>query len=90
MGTTTSQVTLPEKNKPTEGSGPDNIPGHALRVGSTELADVLADIYNLTLAQTSVPPLQFAYCQNRSTDNVVNATIHTALIHLDSKNTYVH
>lgn len=34
-------------------------------------------------------PLQFAYQKNRSTEDTVNAVIHTALSHLKSKDTYV-
>ena len=34
-------------------------------------------------------PLQFAYRRNRSTDDAVNTTIHTALTHLENKDTYV-
>lgn len=113
-----------------------------LRVCSSELADVLADIFNLSLAQASVPtcfktdtivpvskqstmtclndyrpialtpitlkcfertvmtytkktipdnmdPLQFAYRQNRSTDDTVNTAIQTDLTHLEGKDTYV-
>lgn len=36
-------------------AGPDNIPGRALRVCSSERADVLTDIFNLSLAQATVP-----------------------------------
>lgn len=34
-------------------------------------------------------PLQFAYQKNRSTEDTVNAVIHTALSHLKNKDTYV-
>ena len=34
-------------------------------------------------------PLQFAYCPNRSTDDAISITLHTALSHLDKRNTYV-
>ncbi len=37
----------------------------------------------------SLDPLQFAYRSNRSTDDANAFTVHTALSHLDSKNTYV-
>ncbi len=37
----------------------------------------------------SLDPLQFAYKSNRSTDDTIAITLHTALSHLDSKNTYV-
>ncbi|KAI4895198.1 hypothetical protein NFI96_023811, partial [Prochilodus magdalenae] len=127
---------------PRKAAGPDNIPGRALKVCSSELAGVFVDIFNLSLAQSSVPscfktttivplpkksvvtclndyrpvaltpivmkcferivmshiqetipdnldPLQFAYRQNRSTDDAVNTAIHTALTHLEGKDTYV-
>ena len=34
--------------------------------------------------------LQFAYRPNRSTENAIAITLHTALSHLDKRNTYVH
>ncbi len=34
-------------------------------------------------------PLQFAYRSNRSTDDAIAFTLHTALSHLENKNTYV-
>ncbi len=34
-------------------------------------------------------PLQFAYRGNRSTDDAIAFTLHTALSHLENKNTYV-
>ncbi len=37
----------------------------------------------------SLDPLQFAYRSNRSTDNAIAFTLHTALSHLEDKNTYV-
>ena len=37
----------------------------------------------------TIDPLQFAYRQNRSTDDTVNAAIHTALSHLEHRDTYV-
>ena len=33
--------------------------------------------------------LQFAYRPNRSTDNAISIALHTVLLHLDKKNTYV-
>ena len=33
-------------------------------------------------------PLQFAYHPNRSTDDATTITMHTALSHLDKRNTY--
>ena len=37
----------------------------------------------------SLDPLQFAYRANRSTDDAIALTLHTALSHLDQRNTYV-
>ncbi len=37
----------------------------------------------------SLDPLQFAYRSNRSTDDDIAFTLHTALSHLENKNTYV-
>ncbi|KAI4893673.1 hypothetical protein NFI96_030505 [Prochilodus magdalenae] len=37
----------------------------------------------------TLDPLQFAYRQNRSTDDAITLTLHTALSHLDNRNTYV-
>ncbi len=37
----------------------------------------------------SLDPLQFAYRSNRSTDDAIAFTMHTALSHLENKNTYV-
>ncbi len=36
----------------------------------------------------SLDPLQFAYRSNRSTDDAIAFTLHTALSHLENKNTY--
>ncbi len=37
----------------------------------------------------SLDPLQFAYRSNRSTGDAIAFTLHTALSHLENKNTYV-
>ncbi|KAL3051735.1 hypothetical protein OYC64_001881 [Pagothenia borchgrevinki] len=43
-----------------------------------------------TFITSSLPdPLQFTYRANRSTDDAIALTIHTALSHLDQRNTYV-
>jgi hypothetical protein len=34
-------------------------------------------------------PLQFAYRPNRSTDDAISIALHSALSHLDKRNTYV-
>ena len=53
---TTAEVrTALRRTNPRKAAGPDNISGRTLRVCSWELADVLADIYNLSLAQAVVP-----------------------------------
>ena len=36
----------------------------------------------------TLDPLQFAYRSNRSTDDAISTTLHTALSHLDKRNTY--
>ena len=43
---------------------------------------------NSTLPDT-LDPLQFAYRTSRSTDDAIVITLHTALSHLDKRNTYV-
>ena len=123
-------------------AGPDGIPGHVLRACAGQLAEVLTDIFNLSLAQAAVPmsfrtitivpvpkhskaeslndfhpvaltptimkcferlvlahlktclpptldPLQFAYRQNRSTEDAISTALHSTLSHLDNNNTYV-
>ncbi|KAI3373857.1 hypothetical protein L3Q82_022429 [Scortum barcoo] len=125
-----------------EAPGPDGIPGRALKVCADQLADVFADIFNMSLLQSVVPtcfketiivpvpkktkilslndyrpvaltstimkcferlvksfitssipdsldPLQFAYRPNRSTEDAIALTLHTALSHLDQRDTYV-
>jgi hypothetical protein len=37
----------------------------------------------------TLDPLQFAYCPNGSTDDTIAITLHTALSHLNKRNTYV-
>jgi gmma-aminobutyric acid receptor subunit gamma/cGMP-dependent protein kinase 2 len=37
----------------------------------------------------TLDPLKFAYRPNRSTDDAIAITLHTALSHLDKRNTYV-
>ena len=48
---------------------------------------VMAHI-NSVLPDT-LDPLQFAYRHNRSTDDAISIALHTALSHLDKRNTYV-
>jgi hypothetical protein len=49
---------------------------------------LVKDNFTSTLPVT-LDPLQFAYRLNRSTDDVIAITLHTALSHLDKRNTYV-
>jgi hypothetical protein len=49
-----------------------------------QVKDLIA--YNLP---GTLDPLQFAYRPNRSTDNAFAIALHTALSHLDKRNTYV-
>ncbi|KAK2912264.1 hypothetical protein Q8A73_006377 [Channa argus] len=42
-----------------------------------------------TQLPTSLDPMQFAYHPNRSTDDAISTTLHLALTHLDSKDSYV-
>jgi hypothetical protein len=42
-----------------------------------------------TIIPETIDPLQFAYCPNRSTDDAISIALHTALSHLDKRNTYV-
>jgi hypothetical protein len=42
-----------------------------------------------TIIPDPLEPLQFAYRPNRSTDNTNSTTFHTALSHLDKRNTFV-
>ena len=36
-------------------AGPDNIPGRVLKTCANQLVDVIADIFNMSLSQASVP-----------------------------------
>ena len=42
-----------------------------------------------TIIPEILDPLQFGYCPNRSTDDAIYIALHTALSHLDKRNTYV-
>jgi hypothetical protein len=42
-----------------------------------------------TIIPETLDALHFAYCLNRSTDDAISITLHTALSHLDKRNTYV-
>ncbi len=45
--------------------------------------------YICSVLPASMDPLQFAYHSNRSTDNAIAFTLHTALSHMENKNAYV-
>ncbi len=45
--------------------------------------------YICSVLPASLDPLQFAYRSNRSTDDAIAFTLHTALSHPENKNTYV-
>ena len=45
--------------------------------------------YITTIIPETLDPLQFAYRPNSSTDDAISIALHTALSHLDKKNTYV-
>ncbi len=45
--------------------------------------------YICSVLPASLDPLQFAYRSNRLTDDAIAFTLHTALSHLENKNTYV-
>ncbi len=45
--------------------------------------------YICSVLPASLDLLQFAYCSNRSTVDAIGFTLHTALSHLENKNTYV-
>ena len=42
-----------------------------------------------TIIPETLDPLQFEYHPNRSTDDAISIALHTALSHLDKRNTYV-
>ena len=44
---------------------------------------------HITTLPDTLDPLQFAYHPNSSTDDTIATTLHTALTHLDKRNTYV-
>uniref|UniRef100_A0A8C7H559 Alkylated DNA repair protein AlkB homologue 8 N-terminal domain-containing protein n=1 Tax=Oncorhynchus kisutch TaxID=8019 RepID=A0A8C7H559_ONCKI len=56
----------------------------AIKQAKRQYRDKVESQFNDTL-----DPLQFAYSPNRSTDDAISTTLHTALTHLDKRNTYV-
>ena len=51
--------------------------------------DYIHYLYINTIILETLDPLQFAYRPNRSTDDAISIALHTALSHLDKRNTYV-
>jgi hypothetical protein len=45
--------------------------------------------YINSILPDTLDPLQFSYRPNRSTDDTISIALHTALSHLDKRNTYV-
>ena len=45
--------------------------------------------HTTSILPDSLDQLQFAYCTNRSTDDAIAIALHTALSHLDKRNTNV-
>ncbi|KAI4901454.1 hypothetical protein NFI96_022824 [Prochilodus magdalenae] len=82
---------------PRKSAGPDNIPGRVLRECADQISEVLADIFNVSLTQAAVPTClktatiipEHAYRRNRSTDDAISSVVHTALTHLEQKDSYV-
>ena len=78
-------VPVPKKAKITELNDyhPIALPSVIMKCFERPVNDLIS-----TLPAT-LDPLQFAYRHNRSTDDAIAITRHTALSHLDKKNTYV-
>ena len=77
---------FPRKCKVTELN--DNRPVALISVIMTCFERLVKDHITSTIPVTR-DPLQFAYRPNRSTDDAIATTLHTALTHLDKRNTYV-
>ena len=61
----------------------------ALTSAGTKCFERLVMAHINTIIPETLDPLQFAYHSNRSTDDVISIALHTALSHLDKRNTYV-
>ena len=79
-------VPVPKKAKVTELN--DYCPVGLTSVITKCFERLVKDHITSTLPDT-LDPLQFAYRPNRSTDDTFSITLHTALTHLDERNTYV-
>ncbi len=65
------------------------IKSHALTPILSKCFEKLIRDHICSVLPASLDPLQFAYRRNRSTDDAIAFTLHTALSHLENKNTYV-
>ncbi|CDQ76546.1 unnamed protein product [Oncorhynchus mykiss] len=74
---------------PRKAAGPDGISSRILRACADQLAGVLVKDHITSTPPDTLDPLQFAYRPNRSTDDAIATTLHTALTHLEKRNTYV-
>ncbi len=79
-------VPIPKKNKITCLNGWRPV---ALTPIFSKCFEKLIRDYICSVLPASLDPLQFAYRSNRSTDDAIAFTLHTALYHLENKNTYV-
>ena len=77
-------ATLPKKAKVTELNDYSPV---ALTSVIMKCFEILVKEHITSTLPDTLDPLQFAYCPNRSTDDAI--TLHTALTHLDKRNTYV-
>ena len=81
-----SSVPVPKKAKVTELN--DYLP-IALTFVIMKCFERLVKDHITSTLPVNLDPLQFAYRPNRSTDDAIAITLHTALSHLDKRNTYV-
>ncbi len=79
-------VPIPKKNKITCLN--DQRPVALTSIFSKCFEKIIRD-YICSVLPASLDPLQFAYRSNRSTDNNIGFTLHSALSYLENKNTYV-
>ncbi|KAI3371224.1 hypothetical protein L3Q82_023533, partial [Scortum barcoo] len=71
--------------------GPDGIPrpsSQALTSTIMKCFERLVKLFITSSIPDSLDPLQFAYRPNRSTEDAIALTLHTALSHLDQRDTY--
>ena len=61
----------------------------ALMAVAMKCFERLVMVHINTIIPETLDPLQFAYHPTRSTDDAISIALHTALSHLDKRNTYV-